>query len=276
VKIINLSKFKMKKNIIATVMMLMATGSVWAADPTAALVSPTIPAMVTVSPNATSALNDPTTNSVFIDQSGSNPTVNMTQIGTGNKMGSALSPIYLRGQNQNIVVIQSGVGSASGNNNVVDLQVLNDTTALAGGASSGASVTIRQLGNSNTVDAICGDSAGNCNKADINWRFAGNSNTMVFRGRGSELTSQIDVAGNGNAFNIAMIGDKHSQIINVDGGQNVFNLSQTSTGSTGSSIAIAQQGSGTTYNVNQTGSVNNVLSINSAAQGGSFNILQRN
>jgi hypothetical protein len=266
----------MKKNIIATVIMLMATGSVWAVDPTAALVSPTIPAMVTVSPNATSALNESTTNSVFIDQSGTNPTVNMTQIGTGNKMGSALSPVYLRGQNQNIVVIQSGVGAASGNNNVVDLQVLNDTTALAGGASSGASVTIRQLGNSNTVDAVCGDAAGNCNKADINWRFAGNSNTMVFRGRGSELTSQIDVAGNGNAFNIAMIGDKHSQIINVDGGQNVFNLSQTSTGSTGSSIAIAQQGSGTTYNVNQTGSVNNVLSINSVAGGGSFNILQRN
>lgn len=256
--------------------MLMATGSVWAVDPAAALVTPTIPAIVSVSPNATSALNNPTTNSVFIDQSGSNPTVNMTQVGVGNKMGSALSPIYLRGQDQKIVVIQSGAGSASGNNNTVDLQVLNDTTALAGGASSGATVTIRQLGNSNTVDAVCGDGAGNCNNADINWRFTGNSNTMTFRGRGSDLTSHIDVTGNSNAFNVVMTGDKHSQVIDVTGGQNVFNLSQTSTGSTGSSIVIAQQGSGTTYNVVQGGTVNNVLSINSSAQGGSFNILQRN
>ena len=72
-----------------------------------------------------------------------------------------------------------------------------------------------------------------------------------------------------------MIGDKHSQVVSVSGDNNVFNLRQTSTGASGSSMVINQTGTGTTFNVQQSGSVDNVLSINSAANGGSFNILQR-
>ena len=49
----------------------------------------TIPTMVTVSPNATASLAIATTNRIFIDQSGDNPNVNMTQNGSGNKAGSA-------------------------------------------------------------------------------------------------------------------------------------------------------------------------------------------
>jgi hypothetical protein len=40
-------------------------------------------------------------------------------------------------------------------------------------------------------------------------------------------------------------------------------------------MVISQTGTGTTFNVQQSGAVDNVLSINSAANGGSFNILQR-
>lgn len=242
----------------------MSVTSVMAADPTSP-VTPTIPNMITVSPNATAALAEATTNSVFIDQSGDNPTVNMTQIGSGNKAGSASNPVYLRGIGQNIVTIQQG------DNNVIStLQVTNGTTG-----SVGASVTIEQIGNSNTVDAVCGDTSTGCDRAKINWQFSGDSNSMYFRGKGSDLTSQVNVAGNGNAFNVAMIGDRHSQIISVAGDNNNFNLSQTSTGASGSSMVISQTGTGTTFNVQQSGAVDNVLSINSAANGGSFNILQR-
>jgi hypothetical protein len=254
----------MKHTLIASLISLMSVTSVMAADPTSP-VTPTIPNMITVSPNATAALAEATTNSVFIDQSGDNPTVNMTQIGRGNKAGSALNPVYLRGIGQNIVTIQQG------DNNVIStLQVTNGTTG-----SVGASVTIEQIGNSNTVDAVCGDTSTGCDKARINWQFSGDSNSMYFRGKGSDLTSQVNVAGNGNAFNVAMIGDKHSQIISVSGDNNNFNLSQTSTGASGSSMVINQTGTGTTFNVQQSGAVDNVLSINSAANGGSFNILQR-
>jgi hypothetical protein len=254
----------MKHTLIASLISLMSVTGVMAADPTSP-VTPTIPNMITVSPNATAALAEATTNSVFIDQSGDNPTVNMTQIGSGNKAGSASNPVYLRGIGQNIVTIQQG------DNNVIStLQVTNGTTGNVG-----ASVTIEQIGNSNTVDAVCGDTTTGCDKARINWQFSGDSNSMYFRGKGSDLTSQVNVAGNGNAFNVAMIGDRHSQIISVSGDNNNFNLSQTSTGASGSSMVISQTGTGTTFNVQQSGSVDNVLSINSAANGGSFNILQR-
>ena len=254
----------MKKALIASLISLMSVTSVMAADPTSP-VTPTIPTMITVSPNATAALAEATTNSVFIDQSGDNPTVNMTQIGSGNKAGTSSNPVYLRGIGQNIVTVQQG------DNNVIStLQVTNGTTG-----SVGASVTIEQIGNSNTVDAVCGDTSTGCDKARINWQFSGDSNSMYFRGKGSDLTSQVNVAGNGNAFNVAMIGNNHSQVVSVSGDNNIFNLSQTSTGASGSSMLISQTGTGTTYNVQQSGSVDNVLSINSVSNGGSFNILQR-
>jgi acid stress-induced BolA-like protein IbaG/YrbA len=99
---------------------------------------------------------------------------------------------------------------------------------------------------------------------------------MIFRASGADIVSNIDVSGNGNAFNILATGNKHSQVVNVSGDNNNFNLTQTSTGANGSSIQIAQQGTGATFTVQQSGSVDNVLRINSVANGGSFSILQRN
>jgi len=246
---------------------MVTMGSAMAQSAPTLPTAPTVPTLLTVSPNAVSALTEATTNSVFIDQSGANPTVNMTQIGSGNKMGSASTPVYLRGTSQNIVGIQSG------NNNVIsNLQIVNSDS----GSSVGASVTIQQIGNSNTADIACGDSTSKCDKLDMNYRFTGDNNSMIFRGTGTSITSHVDVSGDGNAFNIAVTGNGHSQIVDVSGNNNTFNLTQASTGASGSSIVIAQTGTGTTYNVQQSGSVDNVLNIHSVANGGSFNILQRN
>jgi hypothetical protein len=255
----------MKKTLLA-LLLAMALPAMAQNAPTAP-VQPTIPVMITVSPNAAAALAEATTNSVFIDQSGDNPTVNMTQVGSGNKAGSSNNPVYLRGINQKIVTIQQG-----NNNNISTLQIINDKA----GAGVGATVTIEQIGNSNTVDAICGDTTTGCNKAQINWAFTGNSNSMYFRGQGDSLTSQVNVAGNGNAFNIAMSGNNHTNIIDISGNNNSVNLSQNSTGASGSSMVLAQQGTGVTFNIAQSGTVDNVLRINSVANGGSFNIMQRN
>jgi hypothetical protein len=255
----------MKKTLIALLISLAIPAM--AQNAPTAPVQPTIPVMITVSPNAAASLANATTNSIFIDQSGDNPTVNMNQIGSGNKAGSSINPVYLRGFDQKIVTIQQG-----NNNNISTLQIIND----AAGAGVGATVTIEQIGNSNTVDAICGDTTTGCNKAQINWAFSGDNNSMYFRGQGDSLTSQINVAGNGNAFNIAMLGNKHTNIIDISGNNNSVNLTQNSTGASGSSMVLAQQGTGVTYNVLQSGTVDNVLRINSVANGGSFNILQRN
>lgn len=252
---------------------MMAAFPVIAQTAVTAPSAPTIPNTVTVSPNATAALAVATTNRIFIDQSGDNPDVNMTQDGSGNKAGSSARPIYLRGIDQKIVTRQIGAS------NEIMFEGKNDTT----GTGKGMTVTIQQLGDNNKVDAACGygtSSTGTaltgCNNADLNWKFTGDSNEFQFRGTGADLKSAATVAGNLNKFYIDAIGDKHTQTLNVTGNSNEFNLSQTSTGSTGSSIEITQTGDSSKFNVAQSGTINNMLYIKSVSNSGTFNITQKN
>jgi hypothetical protein len=240
--------------------------------------APTIPAMATVSPNATAALAITTTNRIFIDQSGDNPNVNMTQDGTGNKAGNGTStparPVYLRGIAQTIVTRQIGV------NNDINLELVNDTT----GTGKGVTVTIQQIGDSNKVDAACGYGTAStggtaltgCNAADLNWKFTGDSNDFQFRGTGADLKSAVDVTGDSNVFRIDAIGAKHTQTIKVDGDTNTFNINQRSTGAAGSSIWVDLTGTGNTFTMSQTGTIDNVINIKSVSNSGTFNITQKN
>lgn len=236
--------------------------------------APTIPTMATVSPNATAALAISTTNRIFIDQSGDNPNVNMTQDGTGNKAGSGGRPVYLRGIDQIIVTKQVGV------NNDISLEAVNDTT----GSGKGVNITIQQIGDSNRVDAACGYGTAStggtaltgCNAAEFNWKFTGDSNDFQFRGTGADLKSAVDVTGNSNIFRIDAIGDKHSQTIKVVGDTNTFDINQRSTGAAGSSIWVDLAGNSNTFTLSQTGTIDNVINIKSVSNSGMFNITQKN
>jgi hypothetical protein len=252
---------------------LLAAFPAMAQTAVSAPAAPTIPTMATVSPNATAALAIATTNRIFIDQSGDNPNVNMTQDGTGNKAGSAQRPVYLRGIGQTIVTKLVGI------NNDINLEVVNATTG-----SVGATVTIQQIGDSNIVDAACGYGTAStggtaltgCKSADINWKFTGNSNDLQFRGTGDDLKSAIDVAGNSNVFRIDAIGDKHTQTIKVVGDTNTFNINQRSTGAAGSSIWVDLAGNSNTLTMSQIGTIDNVINIKSVSNSGTFNITQKN
>ena len=236
--------------------------------------APTITSPVTVSPNAATALSSSTTNSVFIDQSGANPNVNITQDGDGNKQGSANRPIYLRGIDQTVVTKQTG------DNNEINLEVVNATT----GNNVGASVTVQQIGNTNEVDAACGygnasdgtTALTGCKAADLNWKFTGNSNKLQFRGTGEDVKSAATVTGNSNVIRVDSIGNKHTQTLVVAGDSNEFNINQRSTGSSGSSTVVDVTGNGSIFNVSQTGTVDNVLNIKSVGTNGTWNITQKN
>ena len=236
--------------------------------------APVVPTMATVSPNATSALAIATTNRIFIDQSGDNPNVNMTQDGTGNAAGSGGRPIYLRGIDQRIVTRQIGVS------NDISLEAVNDTT----GTGKGVNITIQQIGNTNRVDAACGYGTAStggtaltgCNAADLNWKFTGDSNDLQFRGTGADLKSAIDVTGDSNVFRIDAIGDKHSQTIKVAGDTNTFNINQRSTGAAGSSIWVDLTGNSNSFTMSQTGTIDSVINIKSVSNSGTFNITQKN
>lgn len=262
----------MKKTLLS-LMLLMALPAL-AQTAVTAPTSPTIPTMVTVSPNAVAALAAATTNRIFIDQSGANPNVNMTQEGSGNKAGSAARPVYLRGIDQVIVTKQIGAS------NELNLEVVNPTS----GSLQGAKVTIQQLGDNNKVDAACGygnasdgtTALSGCKAADLNWKFSGNFNELQFRGTGNDIKSAIDVAGNTNKFYMDVIGDKHTQTIKVVGDTNTMNINQRSTGAAGSSVWIDLAGTGNAMTIAQNGTVDSVLNIKSVSNSGTFNIVQKN
>jgi hypothetical protein len=262
----------MKKTLLA--ILLAVTLPAMAQTAVTAPAAPVIPTMVTVSPNATAALANATTNRIFIDQSGDNPNVNMTQDGTGNAAGSGGRPIYLRGIDQIVVTRQIGV------NNDISLEAVNNTT----GTGQGVNITIQQIGNTNRVDAACGygnasdgtTALSGCKAADINWKFTGNSNDLQFRGTGDDLKSAVDVTGNSNIFRIDAIGDKHSQTIKVAGDSNTFDINQRSAGAAGSSIWVDLAGNSNTFTMSQTGTIDNVINIKSVSNSGTFNITQKN
>jgi hypothetical protein len=264
----------MKKTIIT--LLLAAAFPAMAQTAVVAPTAPTFPAMQTVTAGATAALaNTAVTNRVFIDQSGATPNVNVTQDGSGNEQGTADKPVYLRGTNQTLTTKQMG------DLNSILLEVINPTT----GTGVGATVTIQQLGNSNKVDAVCGqgnDSTGTalpsgCKAADLNWKFTGDSNELKYRGGGNDLVNNIDVSGNTNKFFIDQVGDNHSQLITVGGNTNTFNITQTGGTTNGSHIVISMTSStGNNVNIAQTGVVDNYLNLKTAGTtSGTFNIVQK-
>ncbi len=253
--------------------------------------------VLTISANAVSALGANTTNRVFIDQSGENPDISVTQTGTGNTIGADAtytksitsipqrlngltpatrsftvnSPVYLRGADQDITMVQTG------NNNTISLRAENPTTS-----GDGVNISIQQIGNSNFVDASCGGGATvggtaltTCKDATISWKWTGDSNVMQFKGTGDSLNSQVEVTGNSNEMYIDAVGDKHSQVLKVAGDYNVFNISQTGTSTNGSSVLVDVTGSTNKFTISQAGTQDNVANIKSVANTGNWNIVQR-
>ena len=285
----------MKKTIIT--LMLTAVFPVFAQSVAVTAPSPNAPVnpVLTVSANAVSALGSNTTNRVFVDQSGENPDVSITQTGVGNTVGSHASytksitnipqrlvgagtrsftvdtPVYLRGADQDLTIVQTG------NNNTVNLRAENPTTA-----GDGVSINIQQIGDSNFVDAQCGGGATvggtaltTCKDATISWKWTGNSNVMQFKGTGDSLNSQVEVTGNSNEMYVDAVGDKHSQVIKVAGDFNVFNISQTGNSTNGSSVWIDLSGNSNKFAISQAGTQDNVVHIKSVASTGNWNIVQR-
>ena len=226
--------------------------------------APTPPVIVTTSPNETDANSVATTNKVYIDQAGGNVDVNIVQTGTANIIGTSADPIYLRGDNQSVIVTQTG------NGNSVLMGIVSDT-----GASGIATVTLRQIGDLNTADIRCGilQTDASCNQLDMNARFTGNSNSLVFRGSGANIRNSMDIQGNNNTFNIDALAPNASQTILVTGNYNDFDITQTDTGGTfGHSLYVNLTGSLNTVTTQQYGVSETVININSVGSNGTFNI----
>lgn len=226
--------------------------------------APQPPAIVTTSPNETDANAVATTNKVYIDQEGQNVDVNIVQTGTANIIGDAASPTYLRGDNQTIIGIQTG------NGNQLYLGLVSDI-----GQGGIADVTIRQIGNLNYANITCGteQTDSSCNQLDMNARFTGDSNSLVFNGSGANIRNSMDISGNYNTFNIDVSAPNSTQTILVNGNYNNFDVTQTGLGGTyGHSLYVNLTGSLNTITTQQYGASETVININAVGSNGNFNI----
>jgi hypothetical protein len=225
---------------------------------------PTPPAIVTTSPNETDANSVATTNKVYIDQSGQNVDINIVQTGTANVIGDSASPIYMRGDNQNFIGIQTG------NGNQIYMSLVSDI-----GQGSGATATIRQIGDLNYAKVTCGEEQtdASCNLFDMNARFTGNSNSLVFNGSGANIRNSMDVLGNFNTFNIDVSAPNSSQTLLVTGDYNDFDITQTGqAGSFGHSLYVNMTGSLNTFTSQQYGATETTINVTAVGSNGTYNI----
>lgn len=248
---------------------LLVSGTVFAqqaSTPTTAVLptAPTPPAIVTTSPNENDAAALQTTNKVYINQAGGSVNVNIQQTGTADIVGTLVDPIYLRGDNQAVTVVQTG------NTNSILMGIIGNT-----GTGSGTTATIQQLGNNNTADIRCGTYTGDasCNKLTLNYRFNGNSNSVAAHVAGANITSTINADGNNNAYTLTDTSPNSSQTLLYTGSTNTTNITQTDAGGTyGHSLRVELTGSSNTVTAQQYGATETIVNIKSVGSNGQFNI----
>jgi len=243
---------------------LMVSGTAHAQAVAVLPAAPNPPAIVTTSPNEVDAASIATTNKVYIDQSGASVNVNIQQTGTTNVVGTLVDPIYLRGDNQIVTAIQTGV------NNSLLMSIVG-----AYGQGSGATATVQQLGDNNSADIRCGSFQGDnsCNGLNLNTTFTGNNNTLAYHGSEADITTTIDVLGNNNDFTLTINSPNASQTLLFDGDFNTVNVTQSGAGGTyGHSLLADFTGSNNTLTTQQYGASETIINIRSVGSNGIFNI----
>jgi hypothetical protein len=270
----------MIKKILSTLIAGIFVGSVYAQTAPTAPTQASAPTITTQSTTrfaagVTASLNARTTNIIYLEQTGSSPTVSINQDGNGNRAGAttsgAINSMILDGATQVVTIDQTG-----NNNTINTLKIKGDS----------ASVYLLQNGNSNTADVSCGLTT-RCdatqtytNTAALDFRLdstgKNSGNTLNYTGNGPALQAAVYVTGGGNTLNLEQNSTAGQQmLINLTGSDNnTVNVSQTSASL--SSLVLTQTGTGgTTFNVTQSGTYANVANIQAVAAGGSFNIIQR-
>ena len=208
-------------------------------------------------------------NSIYIDQSGSNSTIAITQDGYGNVAKGIASgnttPALINGITNSVTVNQIGM------NNLLSLGIQTTT----GG------VTTLPDGTTVAVPTVNYSVTGNNATAIINSNNAGSgtsvSNYINIQQTGNNANANINLLGANNAIKAVTTGDNNSAVVSTKGNRNRDNLELTGAGnsatlsqgtallgSNDNTIGIKTNGASNTYGITQTGGTNG----NSVSVGG--------
>jgi hypothetical protein len=239
-------------------------------------------------------------NSIYVDQSGDDSTIDITQTGAGN---------VVRG-------IQ-GVGTGNttpakiyGNSNGIDIRQIGSTntlnlginTTVSTGRAYGIDLTYYVTGNSGTAtinsnNAGTGTSGSNFidvrqtgNSANLNLNILGSKNdftAVTSGGASNSITATINAdetvtnlsltGGANNSFTGTLSSNKGHVDITTVGASNSINLTQTGTaGTNGHAFTYSATGSNNSMTATQSGTIDTTVNVTSTGSGNTWNITTGN
>jgi len=208
-------------------------------------------------------------NSIYLNQSGSNPSITIEQVGQHNTVAGVNNPsAYLVGNNNSLVIRQSGddnltLANASGNNNSIQIPQgyyhnwANGAEYPASGSANDIAM-VNILGNGNW-DFMA--QQGYRNLATSTTNGNSNNNTIVQYGNDNKTYNIIN--GDGNSLSSWQQGNGNLSTISMTGNNNQANVTQTGNNNS-STITLANAGGPSSVSVTQTNNgtgVGNLLSI---------------
>jgi hypothetical protein len=233
-------------------------------------------------------------NSIYIDQSGDNATITMTQDGSSNHVrgvNAASNDIAakLYGDGLTVDIVQTGSG------NSLDLGA---QTGQSGGVSSG--ITYHVTGNNNTAKIDMNNAGtrsslaniiniaqtGNNTDTQVSMKGSNNSFTSVQEGNLNKIIATIDAAstlvtvnqtgGTGNETTLQLTGDKGTVDVVTVGASNIIGITQSGGGTNGHYAKVDLTGSSNQVSISQSGTIDMTTNIKSVGNTNSFTIIQRN
>jgi hypothetical protein len=234
-------------------------------------------------------------NSIYINQTGNSDNINITQVGSGNRIDGATStgngPGYataapITGGSNHITTRQHG------NNNLMDIAALggNNTLNLNQGTDSSGNYTGLDQGGHYQFDYVNGTgnnitvvqentttNAGQFSSLAV----VGNYNTVGITQTGTARNQLFaSVSGNSNTITTTQSGTSASYLnIGASGNGNSATVSQTNTGATGAnnaSITLINNGAPASVNLTQTGGQNYSVTQTCATTCGTVTVRQGN
>lgn len=175
-------------------------------------------------------------NDVYIEQVGDSSTINITQQGSGNKIGDLTNPAFIGGGSNTVSIDQIGM------NNILAM--------IVNGAST--TTTLSVTGNANEQTINCGTalSAG-CAGSVIQQTIQGDTNILTANlGTGANHTSKMNIVGDSNQVtHTSTSTGTTSADITVSGNTN--NISVTQSGMTTQSVQVNSTGNTNSITINQ-------------------------
>jgi len=234
-------------------------------------------------------------NSIYINQTGTGDTINITQKGAGNRIDGATStsngPGYttaapITGGGNNITVRQQSNNNlidlaATGGNNTLNLNQGTDANGNSTGLDTGGHYQFDYVnGSGNTLTVVQENTATGAGQFS-SVAIVGNLNTVGITQTGTARNQLFaSVSGNSNNITTTQTGTSAGYVnINASGNGNSAVVMQSNTGATGAnnaSITLINNGAPASVNLTQTGGQNYSITQSCATVCGTVTVRQGN